>query len=340
VKNNLLIKVDIPGFQFCSGKVRDWTDLPFFNQRLIVSTDRISAFNHVLSGGIPNKGVVLNQLSAFFKAFLKERFDLMGLTLQTDLVSSDDRDCFAYLGSRLSSEQTEKLKGRMSLVKKAEPIPVEAVVRGFSCGSLWEKYSAICGKYGFDMVPVWGHELPLNLREADQLPKPIFTPTTKAPQGENDTPLRFDEMEQHVNQWLSSRPEIKKRTNARVLTEEIRSRSLTIYGIAYEYAKRRGILIADTKMEFGINIDEGEAELHLIDEVLTPDSSRFWDAAEYKAGGPQPSYDKQPVRDWLVASGWDKKPPVPSLPSEVIEGTQRRYITAYERLIGKFQPPA
>ncbi len=338
MENDILTNIDIPG-NWQSGKVRVWLDVGL-GLWLVVTTDRISAFDHVLSGGIPNKGVVLNQLSAFFKVLLKERFGRMGLTLQTDLVSSDDRDCFAYLGSQLSSEQTEKLKGRMSLVKKAEPIPVEAVVRGFNCGSLWEKYSAICGKYGFDMVPVWGQELPLNLREADQLPKPIFTPTTKAPQGEHDMPLRLEEMEAHIEKWLSFYPKIQKRTSARVLTEEIRSRSLTIYDIAYEYAKRRGILIADTKMEFGINIGDGEAEFQLIDEVLTPDSSRFWDAAEYNPGGPQPSYDKQPVRDWLVASGWDKKSPAPPLPFEVIEGTQKRYNTVCERLVGKFRPPA
>lgn len=325
MQSKILTKVDIPGFDWESGKVRDWTDIEL-SQRLIISTDRISAFDVVLPNGITDKGWVLNQLSVFWRNFLKERFP----DSRNDLVSSNDESCLAYLGV-LIPEQKETLKGRMMLVRMAEVIPVECVVRGYISGSLWEKYSGLQGKYSFSKIPIWDHELPLGLEENSQLPEPIFTPTTKAPSGEHDTPLRFVEMKQHIERWLSEHPEIQKKTSPELLAQTIRSDSLGFYQAAQEHARSRGIIIADTKFEFGIVA----GELCLIDEVLTPDSSRFWPLVTYKPGGPQPSYDKQPVRDWLKASGWNKKPPAPELPSKVVRTTTERYKEAYQRLTGK-----
>lgn len=319
------VRDKVPGLEWESGKVRDWTDVGL-GQRLIVSTDRISAFDKVLPNGIADKGWVLNQLSVFWRNFLKERFP----DSQNDIVSSNDESCFAYLGV-LTPEQKEVLRGRMMLIRKAEVIPVECVVRGYISGSLWGKYAQLRGKYSFAQIPVWDHELPLGLEESSQLPEPIFTPTTKAPSGEHDTPLRFGEMEQHIEEWLKGHPEIQKKTNYKLLAETMRSNSLDFYGVAKEYARDRGITIADTKFEFGVL----EGILLVIDELLTPDSSRFWDLEKYEPGRSQESFDKQPVRDWLTKSGWNKKLPAPELPPEVVRATTERYKEAYQRLTGK-----
>lgn len=329
MENKILTSVrelDIPGVKWESGKVRDWTDNIPFSQRLIVSTDRISAFDVVLAGGILWKGWVLNQLSIFWRNYFRGKLPNI---IESDLVSSADDSCLAYLGV-LTPEQKAALKGRMMLVRKVPVVPVEAVVRGYASGSFWKKYVWIRNRYADNKIQVWDHELPLNLQESSELPEPIFTPTTKAPQGEHDIPLRFIEMEAHIESWIKGHPEIQGKADARILSGAIRSTSLAIYNEAREYARKRGIIIADTKLEFG-----WDDRLILIDELLTPDSSRFWDADKYCPGGPQPSFDKQPVRGWLEASGWNKKPPAPALPAGVVQATTERYRKAYEILTGR-----
>lgn len=320
MKNRILIdaKSEIPGFEWQSGKVRDWVEVGL-GQRLIISTDRISAFDVVLPNGIAGKGWVLNQLSIFWRNFFKGEFP----GLANDLVSSSDESCFAYLGV-LPFEQKELLEGRLMLVRNAEVIPVECVVRGYITGSGWKDYQ--------EDGTVCGIKLPSGLRESEKLRKPIFTPTTKAPSGEHDAPLNFSEMQRHIEEWVDANPGVSKIVvSSRLLAGNMRSTSLRLYEIAEDYARERGIIIADTKFEFGIIA----GELCLIDEVLTPDSSRFWPMVDYKPGGPQPSFDKQPVRDWLDDSGWNKKPPAPELPPEVVQATTERYKEAYQRLTAK-----
>ncbi|MDP2729690.1 MAG: phosphoribosylaminoimidazolesuccinocarboxamide synthase [Dehalococcoidales bacterium] len=284
---------------FIQGKVRDTYDLG--NQLLIVATDRISAFDVVLSPGIPDKGRVLNQLSAFW-------FEKTGHLMPNHLIEvvDDVRTLDSYLG-KSSSGYPSYLAGRSMIVKKVERIPVECVVRGYLSGSAWTEYQ--------ESGTVSGAPLPKSLLESQEFPQPMFTPTTKAKSG-HDLPMSIDDITRQIG---------------KALAEKIREKSLAIYSYAREYARKRDIIIADTKMEFGL--DNGE--LILIDELLTPDSSRFWDARHYKVGQSQPSYDKQPVRGWLVQSGWNKEPPPPPLPPEVIETTARRYREAYERLTGK-----
>jgi phosphoribosylaminoimidazole-succinocarboxamide synthase len=282
------------------GKVRDTHDLG--NLLLIVATDRISAFDSVLPCGIPNKGLVLNQLSAFW--FNKTRNLITNHLIEVvDDVSVLD----ACLTADRRFPYPSYLAGRSMIVNNAKRILVESVVRGYLSGSAWAEYQ----QHG----TVSGLPLPKGLQESQQLPEPLFTPTTKAETG-HDQPLSMDEMKRLVGEDIA---------------EEIREKSLAIYSYAQEHAQARGIIIADTKMEFGL-VNE---KLILIDELLTPDSSRFWDAGQYKVGQSQPSYDKQPVRDWLVQSGWNKEPPAPMLPPEVIESTTKRYQQAYERLTGR-----
>jgi len=269
---------------------------------LIIATDRISAFDSVLPCGIPDKGSVLNQLSAFW-------FENTSNLVPNHLIEvvDDVHRLDSYLSAESRFPYPSYLAGRSMIVKKARRIPVECVVRGYLSGSAWAEYQ----QHG----TVSGEPLPVDLQEGQELPHLLFTPTTKAETG-HDQPLSMDEV---------------KRLEGETLGEEIREKSLAIYSYAREYARARGIIIADTKIEFGL--DNGK--LILIDELLTPDSSRFWDAGEYKVGQSQPSYDKQPVRDWLVQSGWDKEPPAPTLPPEVIEATTKRYQQAYERLTGR-----
>jgi phosphoribosylaminoimidazole-succinocarboxamide synthase len=245
---------------------------------------------------------VLNQLSAFW--FNKTRNLITNHLIEVvddvsvlDACLTADR-CFPY---------PSYLAGRSMIVNNAKRILVESVVRGYLSGSAWAEYQ----QHG----TVSGLPLPKGLQESQQLPEPLFTPTTKAETG-HDQPLSMDEMKRLVGEDIA---------------EEIREKSLAIYSYAQEHAQARGIIIADTKMEFGL-VNE---KLILIDELLTPDSSRFWDAGQYKVGQSQPSYDKQPVRDWLVQSGWNKEPPAPMLPPEVIESTTKRYQQAYERLTGR-----
>jgi len=300
ISPSTLTNTNLPLSLFIRGKVRDTYDLG--NLLLIVATDRISAFDSVLPCGIPNKGLVLNQLSAFW--FEKTK----SLMLNHLIEVVDDVHCLdAYLPTESRFPYPSYLAGRSMIVKKAKRIPIECVVRGYLSGSAWAEYQ----QHG----TVSSFLLPKGLQESQELPQPLFTPTTKAESG-HDLPLSMNEM---------------KKLAGEALAEEMKEKSLALYSYARQYARARGIIIADTKMEFGL----GNSKLILIDELLTPDSSRFWDASQYKAGQTQPSYDKQPVRDWLTQSGWNKEPPAPMLPPEVIEATTKRYEQAYERLTGK-----
>jgi len=275
------------------GKVRDIYDLG--DTLLLVSTDRVSAFDWVLPSGIPDKGRVLTQLSRFWFEHIK---DVPNHMISCDV---DDFDLPA-------SVDRAPLEGRSMLVRKTSVVPIECVVRGYLSGSAWNEYQrngAVCGI-----------ELPTGLRESDRLPGAIFTPATKAEQGLHDENISYDNMCARVG---------------RDLAKQLSQRSIELYTRGAEYAAGRGIIIADTKFEFGL-IDD---ELILIDEVLTPDSSRFWPADKYQPGRSQPSYDKQFVRDWLTQSGWDKDSQPPELPADVVNNTRAKYIEAFERLTGE-----
>ena len=270
---------------------------------LIVSTDRISAFDVILPCGIPDKGKVLNQLSAFW-------FEKTAHVLPNHLIKVIDSNVILNEVKNLSDRPEEisgSLIGCSMLVAKAERIPVECVVRGYLSGSAWAEYKETGG--------VSNSSLPHGLKESQELPRPIFTPTTKS-DTEHDRPL--------TNQDI-------KDLGVEDIFEDLEHKSLLIYRYARDYAKTRGIIIADTKFEFGF-ID---GRLSLIDELLTPDSSRFWDIDQYEVDRSQPSFDKQIVRDWLSASGWNKTPPAPMLPPEVIERTSKRYREVYSRLTGR-----
>lgn len=297
--STVLLDTDLPLPPFIKGKIRDAYDLG--DHLLIIASDRISAYDVVLPGGIPRKGQVLNQLSVFW-------FGQTAHIVPNHLVESvDNVHCLdSYISPEKRFAYPSYLAGRSMVVKKMERIPVECVVRGYISGSAWEDYQ----REG----SISGLPAPEGLQESQELPEPIFTPTTKADTG-HDLPLSMDE--------------VRKLIGAK-LTEEIKGKSLAVYNYAREYALAKGIIIADTKMEFGLDGDR----LILIDELLTPDSSRFWDTARYQIGQSQPSYDKQPVRDWLVQAGWDKNPPAPMLSAEVIEATSKRYQQAYQRLTG------
>lgn len=275
------------------GKVRDIYDLG--DHLLIVVTDRISAFDHVLPNGIPDKGRVLNLLSAFW---MDRTRDLV----PNHLVSIRSEDLPSVL-----QPHREVLEGRFTLARKARMLPVECIVRGYLVGSGWADYQrtgSVCG------IP-----LPEGLLESARLPEPIFTPSTKAESG-HDENISFEEASRIIG---------------RELAEEVRRVSIALYRHAEEYGRSRGILIADTKFEFGLV----DGRLTLCDEVLTPDSSRFWPADDYQPGRSQPSFDKQYVRDYLLSIRWNKEPPVPVLPEEVVRQTAERYREAYRRLVGK-----
>jgi phosphoribosylaminoimidazole-succinocarboxamide synthase len=276
------------------GKVRDTYDLG--ERLLIVATDRISAFDVVLPTGIPDKGKVLTQMSAWW--FERTREVVPNHLLRVaDGTAADD----------LPFDLAQDVIGRATIARKAQRVDVECVVRGYLSGSAWAEYS----KYG----TVNGLRLPKGLVESQQLPEPLFTPTTKAEPPAHDEPMTMSDLFQEVGAEAA---------------QVLRLRSIALYNFAAEHAREHGIIIADTKFEFGW-ID---GELHVIDEMLTPDSSRFWSADEYRPGGAQPSFDKQYVRDWLAQSGWDKEPPAPELPPEVVRGTADRYAEAYRRLTG------
>lgn len=276
------------------GKVRDIYDLG--DQLLIVATDRISAFDVVMPNPIPDKGRILTQLSRFW-------FDLTKEIVPNHLVSTEVEDfpqeCRPY---------QEALRGRSMLVVKTDPLPVECVIRGYLSGSGWEEYQ----KTG----EVCDISLPRGLVESSKLKEPIFTPATKAEVGLHDENINFERMEKIVGKDLAQR---------------LKSISLSVYQKARDFAEQKGILIADTKMEFGMK----DGKLLLIDELLTPDSSRFWPENEYRPGGSQKSFDKQFLRDYLLSIRWDKNPPAPQLPEEVIGKTREKYLEAYQKLVGK-----
>jgi phosphoribosylaminoimidazole-succinocarboxamide synthase len=272
------------------GKVRDIYDLG--DKLLLVATDRLSAFDVVMPTPIPDKGRVLTQLSLFW-------FDLLGNVIPNHILSVTD------FPSPFDAYQ-DQLAGRAMLVRKTQPLPVECVVRGYLSGSGWKEYKA-SGK-------VCGIALPAGLRESDKVPEPIFTPATKATTG-HDENIPFERAAEMIGQSLA---------------EKARAVSLEIYNRAAAYAAPRGVILADTKFEFGLLNDE----LIWIDEALTPDSSRFWPAAQYAPGGPQPSFDKQFVRDYLDRIQWPKTPPGPSLPPDVVAATRAKYLEAYRLLVG------
>ena len=290
-----LYQSDLSGVELLGrGKVRDIYAVDD-EHLLIVTSDRLSAFDVILPQPIPGKGEVLTRVSTFWF----RRTEALIPNQLTDIpVEAVVRD----------PAERELLGDRAIVVRRLKPLPVEAIVRGYLIGSGWKDYQksgAVCG------IP-----LPEGLQLADRLPKPIFTPSTKAEQGEHDVNVDFD----HVAGLVG-----------RELAEQVRDISLQIYTEAAEYALGRGIIIADTKFEFGL---DGEGRLHLIDEVLTPDSSRFWPADRYRPGISPPSFDKQFVRDYLESIGWNKRPPAPELPQEIIDKTAEKYREAERRLTG------
>lgn len=289
-----ILETNLANLKVRRGKVRDVYDLD--DALLIVASDRISAFDWVMPNGIPDKGRVLTQLSLFW-------FDLLDVPNHfiTDDLAKMELPC---------DVAGQGLEGRSMLVRKASVVPIECVVRGYLSGSGWKEYNrdgTVCGI-----------RLPAGLTESAQLPEPIFTPATKAETG-HDENISFERMVELVGHETS---------------QELRRRSIEVYRRGADYAAARGIILADTKFEWG----RFDGELILIDEVLTPDSSRFWPADQYKPGSGQPSFDKQFVRDWLETTGWDKNSPPPELPSHVIESTRAKYIEAFERITGKSFP--
>jgi phosphoribosylaminoimidazole-succinocarboxamide synthase len=286
-----VLETSLPYWPLRRGKVRDVYDLG--EQLLIVSSDRISAFDWILPTPIPDKGRVLTQLSRFWFDAINEPNHLLTTSLERL--------------TELSPDERSLLAGRSMIVRKAAVAPIECVVRGYLAGSGWKEYQqtgTVCG------IP-----LPAGLRQADRLPEPIFTPATKEESG-HDINISFERMVEILGIAVA---------------EELRDRSLAVYHRGAEYARKHGIIIADTKFEWG---RAGE-ELILIDEVLTPDSSRFWPADQYQPGGSPPSFDKQFVRDWLETTSWDKNSPPPTLPDDVVAKTRQKYIEAFKRLTGR-----
>jgi phosphoribosylaminoimidazole-succinocarboxamide synthase len=282
------------------GKVRDLYE--YGDRVLIVATDRISAFDYVLGSGIPDKGRVLTQISAFW--FAKTR-DIVG----NHLISMDPAD---YPSD--ARGEASWLRGRSMLARRAQPLPIECVARGFLAGSGWKDYQATGA--------VCGVTLPAGLRESDRLPAPIFTPATKAESGHDMNISEADAADLVGGELLRT----------------VRDLTLQLYAAGARHAESRGIIVADTKFEFGVLPPAAPGDrptVILIDEVLTPDSSRFWPADQYRPGGPQPSFDKQFVRDYLERIGWAKRPPVPALPDDVVMNTRAKYVEAFERLTGQ-----
>jgi phosphoribosylaminoimidazole-succinocarboxamide synthase len=286
-------QTNFPKLKFLNrGKVRDLYAVR--DHLLLVATDRISAFDVIMPNPIPGKGVILNKMSAFW---FKQMEDIIG----NHIISTDAADfpteCAPYF---------ESLEGRSMLVKKATPLPVECIVRGYLSGSGWNDYR--------HSQSISGIKLPEGLKESCKLPQPLFTPTTKAPEGDHDSPITHSEMEDVIGTDL---------------TDKVIKKSLAIYERAASIAIKTGIIIADTKMEFGLI----GKELILIDELLTPDSSRFWPADEYEEGRAQRSFDKQFLRDYLLSLHWNQKPPAPELPPDIIEKTKAKYEEAFSRLV-------
>jgi len=291
---DVLIETNFEGLKLIGrGKVRDIYD--FGDTLLIVVTDRLSAFDCILPNGIPDKGAILNTLSAFW-------FDKLQYLVPNHKLSCDVADF-----PEEAQPYAKQLAKRSMWVKKAQVFPVECVVRGYLAGSGWKDYQRT--------GEVCGHKLPKGLKLSDKLPEPIFTPATKAESGHDEN---------------ITKAEVANKMGKEV-ADKLEQTSIDLYKAAADYARERGLIIADTKFEFGL-IDD---ELHLVDEALTPDSSRFWDVNIYRPGQAQPSFDKQFVRDYLESLDWDKTPPAPELPKSIIEGTSERYHEALRRLSGR-----
>jgi phosphoribosylaminoimidazole-succinocarboxamide synthase len=289
-----VVDTDLPLKLFARGKVRDTYELGP-DQLLMVATDRLSAFDHVLPNGIPDRGKVLTQLSIFW-------FSQTDTFQENHLISGMVPDLPPAL-----RDHRETLAGRFMIVRKAKRIDFECVVRGYLAGSAWKEYQ--------ESHTLAGEEMPPGLRQSEALAYPIFSPATKAESG-HDENISFAQLKKELGDDLATK---------------LRDASLELYKFGSELALRRGLILADTKFEFGLIGDD----LILIDEAMTPDSSRYWDAATYQVGSSPEAYDKQFVRDWLTAAGWDKESDPPELPSEVVAQTRERYLTAYQRLVGK-----
>ncbi len=293
MSDRVILQTALP-FPKRQGKVRDVYDLG--EHLLIVATDRISAFDCVMPNGIPEKGAILNQLSLFW-------FDRTKGIIPNHLIATDVTDFPKAVRSF-----GDQLIGRSILVRKTRVVPIECVARGYLAGSGWKEYQ--------QSRTVCGVSLPRGLKQCDKLPEPIFTPATKAETG-HDQNISFEQMQKHVDPSLA---------------DHLKTTTLAIYTDSADYARTRGVIIADTKFEFGQLAD---GSVILIDEILTPDSSRFWPLDKYAAGRDQESFDKQFVRNWLEKQTWDKTPPAPALPKDVVEGTRAKYIEAYEQLTGR-----
>jgi phosphoribosylaminoimidazole-succinocarboxamide synthase len=289
-----MVDTDLPLKLFARGKVRDTYELGP-NQLLMVATDRLSAFDHILPNGIPDRGKVLTQLSIFW-------FSQTDTFQENHLISGMVPDLPPAL-----KDPREELAGRFMIVRKAKRIDFECVVRGYLAGSAWTEYQ--------ESHTLAGDPMPPGLRQSERLAYPIFSPATKAESG-HDENISFAQLKKEVGDELATK---------------LRDASLELYKFASEFSSRRGLILADTKFEFGLIGDD----LILIDEALTPDSSRYWDAATYQVGTTPDSYDKQFVRDWLTRAGWDKESDPPRLSEDVVAQTRLRYLTAYQRLVGK-----
>jgi phosphoribosylaminoimidazole-succinocarboxamide synthase len=305
-----VLTTEIPGLvRHATGKVRDVYRVGE-DALLLVSTDRISAFDVVMRQGIPDKGRVLTRMAAFW-------FDQTKDVIPNHLITADDAAVLERLAAEevaLTDELRAMLAGRSMLCCRTKPLPIEAVVRGFISGSAWKVYRN--APASGSTVDLWGVRLPAGLRESDKLPEPVFTPSTKATSG-HDEPMLREMIPAYIGDYAGP----------------VEQTALALYRFAADRAAAQGILLADTKFEFGTL---GDGSLLLIDEALTPDSSRYWDAATYAPGGPQPSFDKQFLRDYLESvPGWDKQAPAPDLPEEIIENTAAKYRDAYRRLVGR-----
>lgn len=290
--NDVLLETNLEGFTpVTRGKVRDIYDLG--DKLLIVTTDRISAYDCILPNGIPLKGKILNRISEFW---FKNTESVINNHLITTNIEEFPHEFHEF---------SEQISGRSMLVEKAKPVPVECIVRGYISGSGWKEYK--------EKGSVCGLDLPGGLRESEKLNSPVFTPSTKASEGDHDVNITFEQVVELLGEPLAVK---------------LRDISIKIYEKARDLALQKGIIIADTKFEFGVDMNTDE--LILIDELLTPDSSRFWLRSDYEPGRPQKSFDKQFVRDYLTSINWDKKPPAPSLPDEVVQQTKERYMSILE----------
>ena len=299
----MIVETDLPNL-FNRGKVRDTYDLGS-GLLLMVATDRISAYDVVLPDGIPLKGMVLARMSAFW-------FKTTSHILHNHYLGMADDEGVRerYPNVPLLAQLDPEIARQSMIIRRAQRIDVECIVRGYLAGSAWSEYKR--------QGTVWGQRLPQGLKEGEALPEPMFTPTTKADEGHDESMTRQD-----VENMVGSD-----------LARQLEESSLALYAFANDYARQRGIILVDTKMEFGLL----DGDLILIDELLTPDSSRFWDAAGYEPGRSLPNFDKQYVRDWLDSQGWNREPPAPHLPEDVAQRTSQRYIEAYSRLTGETLP--